>query len=82
MRDPIRILVQDLEAFELQLRRCEAGSALPDLVGEAERLRDGEEGEDGIEGRPFFEGFGEDAAAAAVEDVVDAAENFGYWGGG
>ena len=77
MRHPIRILIQDLKTLELQLRRSEARSAFPDLVGEAEGLCHREEGEDGVEGGAFFEGFGEDAPAAPVEDVVDAAENFG-----
>lgn len=79
MRHPIRIFVQDLKTLEFQLWRSEARSTFPDLVGEAKGLRHGQEREDGVEGGSFFEGFGEDAAAAAVEDVVDAAEYFGYW---
>ena len=43
-------------------------------------MRDGEEGEDGVEGGAFFEGFREDAPTAAVEDIVDAAEDFGCSG--
>lgn len=81
MRHPIRILIQDLEPFELQLRRCEASSAFADLVREAERLGDGQEREDRVEGGAFLEGFGQDASAAAVENVVDAAEDFGCWAG-
>ena len=41
----------------------------------------GEEREDGEEGGAFFDGFREDAAAAAGEDGVDAAEDVGFFGG-
>jgi len=80
VRHPIRVLIQDLKALESQLRGSEARGALPNLVGEAEGLRHGHEGEDGVEGGALLEGFGEDASAAAVEDVVDAAEDFGCCG--
>ncbi len=82
LRHPKRIFVQHLEAREHELRLRGAGRAFADLVREAEGFGDGEEAEDGVEGRAFFEGFGEDVAAAAGEGCVDAAEDFGCVGYG
>ena len=41
-------------------------------------MSDGERRKDGEEGRAFFEGLREDLTRPACEDIVDAAENFGY----
>jgi len=65
LRHPKGIFVQHLEPREHELRLRGAGRAFADLVREAEGFGDGEETEDGVEGRAFFEGFGEDVAAAA-----------------
>lgn len=56
--------------------RC-AGSSLANFVAEAEGLRDWEHGEDGEEGGAFLERLGDDAAATAGDDAVDAAKDFG-----
>ena len=77
LRHPIGILIQQLEPRKYKLRLRGAGCSFSDLVAEAERLGDGKERRDEVEGRAFFEGLGEDAAAAPGEDIVDAAEDFG-----
>lgn len=74
----MRIFLEDLVPGEDKLWRGGAGGALADFVREAEGLGDGEEGDDGVEGGSFFEGFGKDAAAASCKDVVDATEDFGW----
>lgn len=78
-RNPPRIhLIQHLEAAgENQHRHREPRRTLADLVAEAEGFGDGEGGLDGEVGGPFEEGFGQDGAAAAGEDAVDAAEDGG-----
>ena len=76
-RHPERVFIQHLEALEHELRGRRAGSAFADLVAEAEGLGDGEHGEDGEEGRAFFEGFGDYAASAPGYYAVDPAEDFG-----
>lgn len=53
-----------------------AGSALPDLVAEAEGGGKREEGGYGKEGRAFLEGLGENAAVAAGESRVCGAKYF------
>lgn len=74
---PEGVLVEDFESGEDELGLGGAAGALAHLVGEAEGLGGGDEGEDGEEGGALLHGLGEDAAAAAGEDVVDAAQDFG-----
>ncbi|GJC95912.1 hypothetical protein ColKHC_04738 [Colletotrichum higginsianum] len=74
---PEWVLVEDLVAGEDELGLRGAARALSHLVGEAKGLGDGKHGLDREEGRALLHGLGEDAAAAAREHVVDAAEDFG-----
>ncbi len=70
---PKRVLVQDLEPSEDELRLCRARRAFAHVVGEAEGLGHGEYRLDCEEGRAFVHGLRLNSPAAAGEDVVDPA---------